>query len=384
MKAVGLIVEYNPFHNGHVYHIQQAKEKSQAEVVIAVMSGNFVQRGAPAIFDKWTRSEMALKNGVDLVIELPFATAVSSADYFAKGAVSILDKLFCQSICFGTDDNSMDYEEFGKLASEHQEFIAERLAQLPNNLNYPAKMTLIWQELLKQTHAFNTPNHLLAISYAKANAKLSNPMQLIAIPRKAVDFHQLESVGAFASATAIRKQLINKEYLKITPVVPANTLEALKNAPRVDEAAMFRLLKYRVLSSSITELRNIHQMKEGLEYKIKKIIKDTHSLEEFLAKLKSKRYTHAYLSRLVIYLVLNVTDNEIDYARLHQSIHILGFSKKGQSYLSKYKKQFQLPVISTVGRDVVDLELDLKADAIYQILNAKVPEQNFGRFPMTT
>lgn len=382
MKSVGLIVEYNPFHNGHLYHINAAKTKSEAAVMIAVMSGNFVQRGTPAIFDKWKRAEMALKNGVDLVVELPFSSAVASADYFATGAVELLSALNCESICFGTDNHQLDYQKFGQLALLHQKRIAQRLAELPDNLNYPAKMTLIWQEILGSNYSFNTPNHLLAMGYAQANAKLEKPMQLIPIIRNKVSFHQLNRIDDFASATAIREMTFNGQFSEIQKVVPKNVWHYYENSKPIFPEMIFNLLKYQILSASYQELSGIHQMKEGLEYKLKKVISSVNSLDKLIENLKSKRYTYAYLSRLMTYILVNVSDFEIQESRRVNFIHILGFSNRGQKYLQTNKNQFNLPVLSKIGRDDQIYNLDLKADSIYQLLAPEIPSQNYGRVPI--
>lgn len=382
MKTVGLIVEYNPFHNGHLHHIRMAKRQTDAQVVIAVMSGNFVQRGTPAIFDKWQRAEMALKNGVDLVIELPFASAVASADYFASGAVKLLSDLKCEAICFGTDNQQLDYQSFGQLAVLHQKRIDKRLIELPNNLNYPAKMTIIWQEILGSDYSFNTPNHLLAMGYAQANARLEHPMQLVPILREKVDFHQLERIDNFASATAIREMAFNEQFSEIKQVVPENIWQYYENSKLIFSEAIFNLLKYRILSASYQELANIHQMKEGLEYKLKKNISTVHSLNEFIESLKSKRYTYAYLSRLMTYILINVSDFDMQESRKQPFIHILGFSNRGRSYLKTHKNQFNFPVLSKIGRAEEIYNLDLKADSIYQLLADGISSQSFGRVPI--
>ncbi|MBS7576695.1 MULTISPECIES: nucleotidyltransferase [unclassified Enterococcus] len=384
MKTVGIIVEYNPFHNGHLYHIEAAKRLTGADAVIAVMSGNFVQRGAPAIFDKWQRAEMALKNGVDLVVELPFASAVASADYFASGAIELLSALNCEAVCFGTDNQQLDYQKFGQLALINQDWIAKRLADLPDNLNYPAKMTVIWQALLGDRFVFNTPNHLLALSYAQANAKLKQPMRLIPILREKVAYHQLNRVDHLASATAIRQMTANNQFSQIQQVVPRNVWSYYQNGTPIFPETIFNLLKYRILSASLRELASIHQMKEGLEYKLKKVILTANSLDELIKGLKSKRYTYAYLSRLMSYILINVSDCEILAARKQGFIHILGFSKCGQDYLKVNKNQFKLPVLSKIGRDDVIYQLDLRVDAIYQLLAPKIPSQSFGRVPIRT
>ena len=181
MKACGIIVEYNPFHNGHRYHAQQARQQSGAEVVIAIMSGNFLQRGEPALLDKWARAEEALQNGVDLVIELPTAWSVQSADYFAKGGIKLLQALQCESLCFGTDSTSaIDYAAFGQFVQENQSLIDQTFHALTDKqLSYPQKMTAVFRQVYPESRFdFSSPNHILGMSYAKENATYPTPMTL--------------------------------------------------------------------------------------------------------------------------------------------------------------------------------------------------------------
>lgn len=192
MKSCGLIVEYNPFHNGHKYHAAKARQLTEADVVIAVMSGNFLQRGEPAIIDKWLRAEEALLNGIDLVIELPFCWSVQSADYFAKGAIKLLQSIHCETLCFGTDSQSaFNYQEFGDFVTKNQHLIDLTFQSLDEeSLNYPQKMTEVFRQIYPDSLPdFSSPNHILGMSYSKENAGYQHPMKLFPLERKEAHYH---------------------------------------------------------------------------------------------------------------------------------------------------------------------------------------------------
>lgn len=268
MKACGIIVEYNPFHNGHHYHAQQARELSGADVVIAVMSGSFLQRGEPAITDKWSRAEAALANGVDIVFELPLAWSLQSADYFARGAIEILQACGCESLVFGTDaEDHFDYQDFGAFVATNQSLIDQTFQQLnQQQFSYPEQMRAVFQQLYPTLSLEgSTPNHILALSYAQENAKYLQPMTLIGLPRQQAGYHDTDlTTDQIASATAIRGALATGN--DISAYVPTETIASLQG-PIVTWDDLWPLLKYQILSSSVNDLQQIYQMVEGLEHR---------------------------------------------------------------------------------------------------------------------
>lgn len=386
MKSCGIIVEYNPFHNGHQYHAQKARELSGADVVIAVMSGNFLQRGEPAIIDKWTRAAEALKHGVDLVIELPFAYAVQSADYFAEGGIKLLQAMQCDSLCFGTDNQGeISYEAFGDFVNTHQVEINQAYQKIKNNgMSYPQQMTEVFRMLHPETNLdFSSPNHILGLSYAKENARYKNPMTLYPLKREQAGYHDLAVYKDFASATAIRKAVFSGELTKIKPVLPKQVLTDLEIQPKVMWESYWPWLKYKLISSTVEELKGIYQMKEGIEYRLKEAAKKADSFSAFMELAKTKRYTWTRLQRLAIYLLVNVRQQEIAAAWSNSYLHVLGFNKNGQDFLNEKKKTFELPVITKISKSTSDqLSLDIRANQIYQLGDKKIAEQSFGRFPL--
>ncbi|GGD04096.1 nucleotidyltransferase [Enterococcus wangshanyuanii] len=386
MKSCGIIVEYNPFHNGHQYHAKMARELSQADVVIAVMSGNFLQRGEPAIIDKWTRTKEALSHGVDLVIELPFAYAVQSADYFARGGIKLLQALECDSLCFGTDDRSeMDYQKFGEFVKNHQAEIDQQYQTIKNNgMSYPQQMTEVFRNIYPENGLnFSTPNHILGLSYAKENAHYDKPMVLYPLKREQAGYHDLKIHSQFASATAIRQAVFANELLGIRQVLPEQVSKDLEQASIVSWHDYWPLLKYKLISSSIEELQEIYQMKEGIEYRLKEAAKDTDSFSEFIEKAKTKRYTWTRLQRLATYILINANQQEIEASWHHSHLHVLGFTERGQQYLKEKKKAVSLPLITKVSKNLNDrLSVDIRSDQIYRLGKTTILEQNFGRSPI--
>jgi predicted nucleotidyltransferase len=383
MKACGIVVEYNPFHNGHKFHAQEARKKSGAEVVVAVMSGNFLQRGEPAIIDKWQRARGALENGVDLVVELPPAWSVQSADFFAKGAVKILHSLGCSSLCFGTDaPEPFDYEAFARFEENNQELIDQLFQEnASENQTYTQKMhrafAAVYPEFLTEARL---PNHILGMRYAWENLQYPTPMKLFPIPRKQAAYHSQELPhGEIASATAIRQAV--KSGQEIQAYVPQSVGKDLLG-PWVDWETFWPLLQYQLIATPLEQLKTRYQVTEGLEYRIKDCLHAS-SFADFMALLKTKRYTRARLQRLMCYLLFQATSEEVHQAQKDTGIRILGFTPAGQSYLKQVKKASSLPLLSKFGKKESErFGYSLRVDQIYQLASPKIAEQNFGCSPI--
>lgn len=386
MKSCGIIVEYNPFHNGHRYHAKMARELSGAEVVIAVMSGNFLQRGEPAIIDKWTRANEALHHGVDLVVELPFAYAVQSADYFATGGIKLLQAMRCDALCFGTDSQTeMNYELFGDFVYKHQTEIDQAYQIIKNNgMSYPQQMTEVFRKLYPNSGLdFSSPNHILGLSYAKENAAYEWPMTLYPLKREQAGYHDTNIYQDFASATAIRKAVLSERLNQIKQVLPEQVAMDLASSPTVSWEEYWPLLKYKLVSSSITELQEIYQMKEGIEYRLQEAAKTSDSFQTFMEQAKTKRYTWTRLQRLATYILNNVKQQEIENSWNHSHLQVLGFTEQGQRFLREEKKNLVLPLITKVSKNLnSQLALDIRSNQLYQLGNPSISEQSFGRFPI--
>lgn len=387
LSSCGVIVEYNPFHNGHKYHIEQARKKSGSDVIVAVMSGNFLQRGEPAIIDKWQRAEVALQNGADVVIELPFIHSVQSADYFAKGAVDLLHSLKVSNLCFGTDNvTDIDYQKFAEFNQENAKEIKDAFQSYQGmGLSYPQQMTKVYQKLYPEWPLEdNSPNHILGMSYAKANQSHLTPMILHPIKRQGAGYHdtQIEQ-HSFASATGIRKKIMLEEYVTIQNTLPVEMLSLLKTSEPIDWEKAWPLLKYQLVKLSVEELSNIYQMSEGIEFRIKEMGLKANSFEEFVATVKNKRFTWTRLQRLAIYILLGITSAELESARETPYIRMLGFTKTGQMFLNQQKQSIDIPLITNINKKNEQLlNLDIKAGQIYQLLGKKIPSQDYQRKPI--
>lgn len=383
MKATGIIAEYNPFHNGHKYHIQKAREITQAEVVIVVMSGNFLQRGEPAILDKWQRAAEALQNGADLVVELPIQWSLQAADFFGHGAVKLLAALGCESICFGTDTvDPIDYEKLGQTLIQSKAELEAAFFHLDDpKLTYAQKMALVLNQVLPEfAISADQPNHLLGLSYAKANANLATPLKLYSVRRKGASHHDDSLNAQIASATAIRQAVRNGHT--VDQVVPMQTASDLQRRV-ISWDDYWIYLKYKIQSSSLAELSQIYQMSEGLEYRLKEQVNEAKNMADFIERIKSKRYSRTKIQRLLCYVLLAIKETEMQAAWTDNALHILGFTPTGQSYMNEQKKSFTLPVFSKIGKKEAErFPLMVKTDRIYQLGDPQIEEQSFGRYPL--
>ncbi|MBU1019994.1 MAG: nucleotidyltransferase [Firmicutes bacterium] len=299
MKTVGIIVEYNPLHNGHLHHIMETRRISQCDCLIAVMSGNFTQRGEPAIVDKFTRTKMALLNHVDLVIELPFVFSVQSADIFAYGSVSLLHHLQVDEIYFGSESGSI--EELTELSNiiNCPEYDILLQKHLKKGNSYPTSSDLAVKELTSSI-IYHQPNNILGIQYISALKKLKSNIILKTIKRASTNYHDpLTSDTNIQSATAIRELMKNNG--DFSNFVPSIVSDLLQNRKAVDIEDFTQFLKYQIASSSAKDLEKNFMMNEGLENRMKKI-DHFDSIEDFIKQIISKRYTNSKLKRTIIHL----------------------------------------------------------------------------------
>lgn len=356
----GIVAEFNPFHNGHAYLLNQIEG-----LKIVAMSGNFMQRGEPALVDKWTRAEMALRNGADIVVELPFLVSVQSADYFAKGAVGILHRLGVDQLAFGTEE-VLDYEAIGRVYAEKEAEMTAFLTGLPADLSYPQKSQLMWERFTGLTFSGQTPNHILALAYAKATSPLG--IGLKPIQRQGAGFHSEDKEQVFASATAIRKHIADRDFVQeATPVS-----DLLQASPKVSWDNYFPYLTYQLISHP--DLTQIYQVNAELASRLKMAIKKVNNFDQLVEAVATKRYTKARIRRILTYILVGAQE-----ADLPEGIHVLGFTARGQAHLSTIKKN--LPLISRIGEAPWD-NLTQKADQIYQLGHPDLAEQTWGRVPV--
>lgn len=391
MKACGIVAEYNPFHKGHAYQIDEVKAKSDTDVVIAVMSGNFLQRGEPAILDKWTRTQMALAGGIDLVVELPVVWSVQPADYFAKGALNILSALKIDYLSFGTEDGQRsDFLEAANFMLEHEKQIAQALQEQGEmNGPYAAKMEKI---LLKMNPEYpldlQAPNIQLGLAYQKEIIKsgLGDEIEVLPIQRKGSAYHEesLIEETKIASATALRKATFAGE--EIQRYIPDASYHYFKENvnQKVSWEDYFPYLKYQLLIQSETELREIYQMTEGLENRLKRFIHEANSFEEFMRKVKTKRYTQTRLQRLFTYVLLNIKQKDVAFTFSEDPvIRLLGFNQAGRAYLNQEKDKISCPILSNVNQQTKKyIQQNIQAGNIYRLGNNLIKKQDYTRMPI--
>ena len=342
---LGIISEYNPFHNGHLLHLQDSKKLTHTDFTIAVMSGNFVQRGDTSIVDKWTKAEMALKAGVDLVIELPTLYAISSAENFAEGAIRILNSLgIVDYVSFGSEIGEISplNDVAQVLYKEPKEFSALISKQLRSGLSYPKARELAIQMYFgssqKYTEILENPNNILGIEYLKALKKYKSPIRPITLKRKYSDYNSADVKSGIASATAIRTMLQNNKNIHY--VVPFETYELLEEKKKNKQiitsiSVFFKEKKYTLRKMTLSEIASLPDVSEGLENKIKSAVNTSNTLEDLISKIKSKRYTQTRIQRILLYALLNISAKDMNMSRKQMPyIRVLGFNKHGKKIIS--------------------------------------------------
>jgi len=391
--AVGVVVEYNPFHNGHMYHLQKIGELVPGAPVIGVMSGNWTQRGEPALMNKWARTASTLQAGVDIVIELPAVFALQSAEGFAAGAIRTLAASGVVShVCFGSEaGNLKPLQELASfLLSETSTFRAELQAALKKGLSYPAalhyalkaaagKKGLPGFSAATMDAVFN-PNNILAVEYLKAISRFAAGITPLTVKRKGAAFHDRELKGSIASATAVRRAVLNEGLAAVRDVVPASTYRIMEEEIVAGRApvtgASFETVALALLRRAGTaNIKRAPDVTEGMEHRIKKASASP-DLDTFISTLKTKRYTRTRLQRILCYLLLSFTKEEFQFFNRTgpQYLRVLGFTDRGQRLLGAIKEKGSLPIITGPAPFLKDKEVAVGAAAMlkHDILAADI------------
>ena len=345
MKKVGIICEYNPFHNGHIYHLQKIKEMYHDSMIILVMSTSFTMRGEISILNKWDKAEIALKYGVDLVVELPTFYSTNSADTFASGAIKLLSYMNCDYLVFGSEINNIDLLiELANIQLNNKEYDNLVKEYMDKGNNYPTSQGKALKDICGKT--INLPNDLLGLSYIKEIIKQKSNIEPISILRTN-DYHT-------EGATSIRNNILNN--IDIKKLVPKETLEKIINYNIKDK--YFSLLKYKILSD-MDNLNNYLDVDEGLDNLIRKNIIKVNNLDELIDKIKTKRYTYNRLNRMFIHILLNVKKEDVFKHKEINYIRILGFSKLGKKFIKGQREKINIPIITNYS-DICDSNLDFE------------------------
>lgn len=361
--------------------MQETKKLTQSDIIIAVMSGPFLQRGEPALISKWYRTKMALANGVDLVVELPYVFATQKAETFANGAISILNALRVSEICFGSEDGQIEnfYNTISVQKNEEETFnyLVKQFMDAGNS--YAKATSDAFSHILtsEKNIDMSQPNNILGFQYMKAILSQNSSIQAQTIKRFASHYHdETFNDQHIASATSIRKQLFSEEglFTTIEPFLPQATTSLLANYKQNygilhNWEQYFSFFKYKLMTMSSGDLRHIYEIEEGLEHRILSKIQNSSSFYSFMEALKTKRYTWTRLQRACTHILTNTTKEEIRSANIEQHapyIRLLGMSQKGQTYLSKNKKKIELPILThTKTFDHAALDIEKKANSVY-------------------
>lgn len=394
LNITGIVVEYNPFHNGHSYHISKTREKTNCDAIVAVMSGNFAQRGIPTIVDKWNRTKMALMNGVDLVIELPLIYSLSSAEFFAFGAVSLLNSLgIVNNLCFGSECGDAEILSFiGKiLIEEPLEFKKILKENLDKGLSYPnarskslIQFLNVFDDKKLLTHDLEeilySPNNILGIEYCKSLIKLNSSINPFSIQREGGNYNSLSLDDRFSSATSIRKFIKENNTLKgIESHLPQNVyniLSSLKdnNYNFTFEDLLLPYIKYKSILFK-DSIENLPDVSEGIHNRIYRFLGAAKSYDELVSSVKTKRYTYTRISRILCQFFLGFETFDTSTLR-HEPCpyaRILGFNDTGLKILKAAKQQSSIPIYNKLPKDLDEiLTLDLLGTKTYSLINGSI------------
>lgn len=351
-RVIGVVAEYNPFHNGHYYHLQATKEITGAEYCVAVISGNFTQRGDTSIVNKWAKAYMAICGGADLVIELPTVYSISSAENFASGAVKILDNLkVVDAISFGAEANDLaTLNNIANVLYEEPKAYTNILShELKKGISYPAArenaLMMYLNDIKRYANTLSSPNNILAIEYLKALKIQKSKLEPIMIRRKKVYYNDNKIVDDFASATAIRKLLQDGEYANLRKVIPRSSYtiigqESRKGGMVLSLAKYEKEIIYALRKMTVEEIADLPDVSEGLQFAIKNAANEANNLKDLISNIKSKRYTQTRIQRILLYALLGIDKKLMENSRkVVPYVRVLGFTQKGKSLLSEISRR---------------------------------------------
>ena len=359
-KIIGIVAEYNPFHNGHLYQIKKIREKYKDATIVVVSSSSFTQRGEISLLNKFDKTKVALNNGVDLVIELPYVYSTQSSDIFASAAIKILNYLKINTLCFGTErDNIDDIKICAQTQLNNPEYDILVKKYLNDGFNYPTALNKALKSLVDIEIA--EPNELLALSYIKEI--ISNKLNIdIFNIKRTNDYHDIESNKSIVSASNIRNKLINN--IDIKDKVPSDVYDILKNIKFNNK--YFEFLKYKINSES--DLEKYLDVDEGLSTRIRNAINESNNLEELIQNIKTKRYTYNKISRMLNHILCSFTKDERDDVKNIEYIRILGFNDTGQRHLNNIKNDLPINILNKYDTSYRALEIEKRVSLIYSMI----------------
>lgn len=365
MKVCGIIAEYNPFHNGHLHHLLESKRLSEADYIIVVMSGNFMQRGTPALIDKYDRARSALSCGADLVLELPSYYSAGSAEYFALGSVSLLDKLgVVTHLCFGSECGDLDF--MTKIAfltgTESREYQSILQSHIRSGKTYPSARTAailqIAPQLSSDISKLTTPNNILGIEYIKSLSRLNSNIKPITLKRCGADYHDIRLGINQSSATAIRQALADKIPLSVLEAhLPAASFEILNQYVNKYKPLFIsdfsEILYYKLLAEREKGFTEYIDVSHALSDRICKHLYDFNGFEAFCDLLKTKEVTYSRISRCLLHILLNMHKEELHHyindLKITPYARVLGFRKESSTLLTHIHQHTAVPLITKMA-----------------------------------
>ncbi len=358
MKVIGIVVEYNPLHNGHIYQINEIKKMYPDSIIVVAMSGYFTMRGEVSILSKWDKAYLSLLYGVDMVLEIPFIFTNQSADTFSACALKILNEVKIDTLVFGSEsgDTTLLYKA-AKAQINNKEFDECVKEYIDMGYNYPTSLGKSLKKLYNIE--INKSNDLLGVSYIKEIIKNNYNIDIVTIKRTN-DYLDTTLDSSVVSANNIREKL--KENKSIEKYVPKKVIPYIK---KIDYDYLFNLVKYKIISSD--SISNYHLVKEGLDNRIVKYIDKSTSFDNLIDNIKSKRFTNNMIRRILINILIGIDKSTINKCKNVEYIRVLGLSKNGSKYLKNIKKSINLPIINKfINNDI--LEIELRVSKIYSLI----------------
>lgn len=363
-RVLGVVSEYNPFHNGHAYHIEQSKQIAKCRYTVCVMSGNFTQRGSCSLVDKWSKAQMAIKNGVDLVLELPVIYAISSAENFAYGAMQILDSLkVVDDISFGAECPDIQIlDEIATVLYNEPKAYKNILAhELSTGISFPKArenaLMMYLNDVRRYSNVISSPNNILGIEYLKALKLINSHLVPHAVERIEADYNSTGISGNIVSSTAIRNIVKSGNFKVLANIMPKESYSILMDNIKVghivsDISSFEKEILYALRKMSLEEIADLPDVNEGLENILKKAANSCNSIVEFLDIVKSKRYTNTRIQRILLYALLEITKKDMQNSKkVNPYIRVLGMNERGEFLLSEIvKANPKLQVITSVKK----------------------------------
>ena len=374
MNIIGIVCEYNPFHNGHMYQINEIKKKYKDSIIIVVCSSSFTQRGNLSLLNKWDKTKIALLNNVDIVLELPYVYTVQSSDIFAEFAIKILNELKIDTLIFGSESNNLnELITSAKVQLNNTNFNTLVQKYLKDGINYPTALNNALKDL--KCSPINTPNDLLGISYIKTILENNYNIKIDTIKRTN-DYHDINSNDEIVSASNIRNKILNN--LEYKHMIPSITYEILKNKKQNNK--YFEYLKYKIISED--NLDKYLDVDEGLSTRIKESINKSNNLEELIQNIKTKRYTYNKISRMLNHILCSFTKEEKNNTKDLEYLRILGFSNIGKDYLNKIKKDITIPILNKYDTSYEVLKIEKRVSEIYSLIYEDIMDKEIKNKPI--